>query len=125
MICILDYGVGNVQAFLNLFKRLGLQSRRANTPDSLSDATHLILPGVGHFDYAMNSLNNSGMRDKLDDLVLVNKVPVIGICVGMQMLAESSDEGTLPGLGGFQVVFGHLQVFRKQNFLCLIWDGIV
>jgi imidazole glycerol-phosphate synthase subunit HisH len=65
----------------------------------LSRATKVILPGVGHFDHAMQRLNDSGMRDQLDDLVLAKRVPVLGICVGMQMLAESSDEGELPGLG--------------------------
>lgn len=98
MICIVDYGVGNIQAFLNLFKRLGVEARRADTPDSLSDAVRLVLPGVGHFDHAMQRLNDSGMRPKLEELVLGVKVPVVGICVGMQMLARGSDEGELPGL---------------------------
>jgi glutamine amidotransferase len=98
MIYILDYGVGNIQAFLNLFKRLGIDACRADKPEMLSDVTRLVLPGVGHFDHAMERLNNSGMRPKLDELVLEAKLPVIGICVGMQMLAEGSDEGILPGL---------------------------
>jgi glutamine amidotransferase len=98
MICIMDYGVGNIQAFLNLFKRLGIEARRVDTPELLSSATRIILPGVGHFDHAMKRLNDSGMRPMLDELVLEAQVPVIGICVGMQMLAQGSDEGSLPGL---------------------------
>lgn len=98
MICIVDYGVGNIQAFLNLFKRLGIDAQRADTPDSLRGATRLVLPGVGHFDHAMQCLNDSGMRPRLEELVLGLKVPVMGICVGMQMLAQGSDEGTLAGL---------------------------
>lgn len=98
MICIVDYGVGNIQAFLNLFKRLGLDAKRAVTQDALLGATRLVLPGVGHFDHAMQRLNDSGMRPCLEELVLGAKVPVVGVCVGMQMLAESSEEGTLPGL---------------------------
>jgi len=98
MICLTDYGVGNIQAFLNLFKRLGIEAIRADTPELLSTATHIVLPGVGHFDHAMKRLNDSGLRPKLDSLVLEAQVPVIGICVGMQMLAEGSDEGSLPGL---------------------------
>lgn len=98
MICIVDYGVGNIQAFLNLFKRLGVEARRAGTPDLLSDADRLVLPGVGHFDHAMQRLNDSGMRPKLEELVLGALVPVVGVCVGMQMLANGSDEGKLPGL---------------------------
>jgi glutamine amidotransferase len=98
MICIVDYGVGNIQAFLSLFKRLGIEARRADTPRALSEAIRLVLPGVGHFDHAMQLLNTSGMRPKLEELVLGSRVPVVGICVGMQMLAETSDEGSLPGL---------------------------
>ena len=98
MICIVDYGVGNIQAFLNLFKRLGIEARRANTPSALSDAARLVLPGVGHFDHAMQRFNDSGMRTKLEELVFGAQVPVVGICVGMQMLAQGSEEGVLPGL---------------------------
>jgi glutamine amidotransferase len=98
MICIVDYGVGNIQAFLNLFKRLGLEARRADTPEAMSDAIRLVLPGVGHFDHAMQRLNDSGLRPKLEELVLGAQVPVVGICVGMQMMAGGSDEGSLPGL---------------------------
>lgn len=99
MIRIVDYGVGNVQAFLNLFKRLGIPAERARTAAELEDATKLLLPGVGAFDPAITRLNESGMRPLLDDLVLTRGKPVLGVCVGMQMLADGSDEGQLPGLG--------------------------
>ncbi|WP_445781355.1 imidazole glycerol phosphate synthase subunit HisH [Shewanella sp.] len=111
MICIVDYGVGNIQAFLNLFKRLGIEARRVNTPEALSDAARLVLPGVGHFDHAMQRLNDSGLRPKLEELVLEDHVPVIGICVGMQMLATGSDEGDLPGLNWLP---GHVRAFANQ-----------
>ncbi len=98
MIRVVDYGVGNIQAFMTLFKRQGLDAQRAHVPHELADATHLLLPGVGHFDHAMQQLNDSGLRPALEDLVLSRQVPVMGVCVGMQMLAAGSDEGTLPGL---------------------------
>lgn len=98
MIRIVDYGVGNIQAFMTIFKRLGISAERALIPSDLADATHLILPGVGHFDHAMQRLNDSGMRPTLEAMVQGNRIPVVGICVGMQMLAEGSDEGKLPGL---------------------------
>lgn len=98
MIRLVDYGVGNIQAFMTLFKRLGLDAQRADTPQALKGATRLVLPGVGHFDHAMQCLNDSGMRPALEELVLGQGMPVLGICVGMQMLAAGSDEGTLPGL---------------------------
>jgi len=98
MITIIDYGVGNIFAFQNVYKRLDIPTKIAKTSQDLADAEKLILPGVGSFDYAMNQLNDSGMREKLDELVLKKKVPVIGICVGMQMMGNRSDEGKLEGL---------------------------
>jgi glutamine amidotransferase len=98
MITIIDYGVGNINAFVNVYKRVDVPVKIAKTKQDLEDAQRLILPGVGHFDHAMTQLNNSGMRDTLDELVLGKEIPVIGICVGMQMMANSSDEGKLEGL---------------------------
>lgn len=98
MITIIDYGVGNIFAFQNVYKRLDIPTKIAKTSQDLLDAKKLILPGVGSFDYAMNQLNNSGMREKLDELVIEEKVPIIGICVGMQMMGNRSDEGKLEGL---------------------------
>lgn len=99
MITLIDYGVGNINAFVNVYKRLDIPVRIAQTANDLENSEKLILPGVGHFDHAMQQLNNSGMREKLDALVLEEKIPVIGICVGMQMMANSSDEGAERGLG--------------------------
>jgi glutamine amidotransferase len=98
MIKLVDYGVGNIQAFMTLFKSMGLIAQRATAPQEFEGATHLVLPGVGHFDHAMQRLNESGMRPALEELVLGKCVPVMGVCVGMQMLATGSDEGTLAGL---------------------------
>lgn len=98
MITLIDYGVGNLNAFLNVYKRVDVPAKIARTASDLSDAEKIILPGVGHFDHAMRKLNASGMRDKLDELVLHKKVPVIGICVGMQMMANYSEEGDEEGL---------------------------
>jgi glutamine amidotransferase len=98
MITLIDYGVGNIFAFQNVYKRLDIPTKIAKSAADLNDVEKLILPGVGSFDYAMNQLNNSGMREKLDELVLEKKVPVIGICVGMQMMGNKSDEGKLDGL---------------------------
>lgn len=110
MITIIDYGLGNIQAFVNVYKRLHIPVVVARSAHELLGATKLILPGVGAFDHAMERLNASGMRETLDELVLVKKMPVIGICVGMQILADGSDEGTLPGLGW---VSGRVRHFRS------------
>jgi len=98
MITLIDYGVGNIYAFQNVYKRLNIPTKISKTSKDLVGAEKLILPGVGSFDYAMSQLNASGMRDTLDELVIGKKVPVIGICVGMQMMGNKSDEGKLEGL---------------------------
>jgi glutamine amidotransferase len=99
VISIVDYAVGNIQAIANIYKRLNIPVRIARTAEELAGAERLILPGVGAFDWAIARLNKSGMRGVLDDLVLSQGKPVLGICVGMQMLAKRSDEGALDGLG--------------------------
>jgi imidazole glycerol-phosphate synthase subunit HisH len=112
MIAIVDYGLGNTSAFANLYKRLNISHRIASSPDQLDTAEKIILPGVGSFDHAMTLLNESGMRERLEHLVLQQKIPVLGICVGMQMLAHSSDEGILPGLGWID---GTVKKFQQPN----------
>lgn len=99
MIGVINYGLGNVQAFLNIYRRLGIPAQSVHTPETLKEAEKIILPGVGAFDWAMARLTDSGMRGALTERVLRERVPVLGVCVGMQMLAHSSDEGILEGLG--------------------------
>lgn len=99
MITIVDYGLGNIAAFANVYRRLNLPVSVAKNADQLKDASKIILPGVGHFDHAMELLDQSGMRETLDRLVTKQSVPVLGICVGMQILAKRSDEGAREGLG--------------------------
>lgn len=99
MIHVIDYGLGNVQAFLTLYQRLGIEARSAKKAADLAGASKIILPGVGAFDRAIELLNSSGMRPTLETLINQDKVPVLGICVGMQILALDSNEGRLPGLG--------------------------
>jgi len=99
MIRIVDYGLGNVLAFQNMYKRMNIDAGVARTVADFEDATRIVLPGVGAFDEAMELLERSGMRPRLTELVMDRRVPVIGVCVGMQILAQSSDEGGKPGLG--------------------------
>jgi glutamine amidotransferase len=112
MITIVDYGVGNILALLNIYKRLNVPVNIAKTVDDLVQASHLILPGVGTFDHAMRALQQSGMREMLDDLVLAKQIPVLGICVGMQLLAARSDEGVMQGLNWIP---GSVRLFHQQE----------
>ena len=99
MMTIIDYGVGNIKAFCNIFDRQNIPYKVASSNATLIDASRIIFPGVGSFDNAMNLLNNSGMRDTLEKRVISDGIPILGICVGMQMFANYSEEGKQIGLG--------------------------
>src|SRR4030067_3848817 len=99
MIAIIDYGLGNIRAFSNVYKYLNIPHKVASNVDDLKNITKIILPGVGAFDYAMEKVQKSGMLEILNELVLDQKIPVLGVCVGMQMMAISSEEGRWNGLG--------------------------
>jgi glutamine amidotransferase len=98
MIAIVNYGWGNIRAIANIYKKLNIAVSIAESAQDLRAADKIILPGVGAFDSAMQSLNDSGLREPLEEAVLGTERPVLGICVGMQMLARRSDEGKLSGL---------------------------
>lgn len=99
MIAILDYGCGNVRAFLNAYERMKIPCRAARSAADLEGVRQVILPGVGAFDTAMRLFTQSGMRDVVQQRVLEQNIPLLGVCVGMQMLADSSEEGKERGLG--------------------------
>jgi glutamine amidotransferase len=115
MIAVINYGLGNVQAFANIYKRLNIPVSIVDSASDLADADKVILPGVGSFDWAMTRLNESGLRTCLDDLVLAKGRPFLGVCVGMQMLADSSDEGQLPGLGWIPGQVKKFSLGNQQN----------
>ena len=128
MITLIDYGVGNIFAFQNVYKRLNIPTKIARSSHDLMDAQKLILPGVGSFDYAMNRLNDSGMREKLDVLVLDKKIPVIGICVGMQMMGNRSDEGKEEGLkwiDGEILKFDEKLIQHRTKLPHMGWNDVV
>ncbi len=115
MIAIINYGLGNVAAIFNIYKRAGLPVAIVETAEELQHATRLILPGVGSFDWAMKRLEDSGLRPTLESLVLERGVPVLGICVGMQMMANSSEEGSRPGLGWIPGVVKRFDVSKIES----------
>lgn len=127
MIAIIDYGLGNVCAFANVYSRLGIPFTVASRSSDLDKATKLILPGVGSFDHAMHEFEHSGMRDKVESLVLSGGIPILGVCVGMQMLAKVSEEGALPGLGwieGEVIRFDSDKIGEVNNLPHMGWNDV-
>ena len=127
MITIIDYGCGNITAFVNAFKRLNILSKIARKKVDVENAERIILPGVGAFDYVMKSFNESGMREIVERKVIEENVPVIGICAGMQILADDSEEGSLKGLGwvkGKVRIFDTKRITHKTKLPHMGWNTI-
>ena len=127
MIAIVDYGLGNVHAFANIYKRLNIPVILASTAESIAQAERIILPGVGSFDWAMQCLESAELRQALDQQVLDKKVPVLGVCVGMQMMARTSEEGSESGLGWIDAEVKHF-AFAPDNHRLMLphmgWNDI-
>jgi glutamine amidotransferase len=99
MITIVDYGAGNIKSIRNMLKKIGVTSQITSSAEEVSKAEKLIIPGVGHYTYGMDKLNTSGLVDELTSRVLKDKIPVLGICLGAQLLGISSEESDEKGLG--------------------------
>lgn len=111
MLAIINYGVGNLGSIYNMLKKIGVQATIANTTEEIMAADKIVLPGVGHFDYCMQELRKSNLLPALEEQVLQKKKPVLGICVGSQMLMEASEEGSETGLGWIK---GKVVKFNKE-----------
>ncbi|MES2239779.1 MAG: imidazole glycerol phosphate synthase subunit HisH [Bacteroidota bacterium] len=127
MITIIDYGSGNIRAIGNIYDKLNVPYKIAKTPEEVVGAEKIFLPGVGAFDETISMLDQTGFRVVLDKEVLENKVPIIGICVGMQILAESSEEGKCEGLGYIKGKVKKIdvsQLDQKPKLPHLGWNSI-
>ena len=116
MIGIINYGLGNVQSFINSFKVLGISAISVSNKDELKKVNRLILPGVGSFDGAIKKFNNSGLRDDIEDLILNKNLPIMGVCIGMHIMAKRSSEGILSGLGWID---GEVKIINQKKSLIL------
>lgn len=99
MIAIIDYNTGNIGSIQNMLRKLGVESIITSDPEVMCKASKLILPGVGSFDSGMKKIRKLELFDKLNDLVLKKKIPILGICLGMQLMGENSEEGKEQGFG--------------------------
>ncbi len=112
MTVIVDYGVGNVNSVANMIRHVGGTCDISSDPERILDAHKLILPGVGAFDAGMGALEERGLMNVLSKAVLDRGIPVLGICLGMQLMTRSSQEGSLPGLGWID---GDVRKFSFDN----------
>ena len=112
MLVIVDYGVGNLASMKNMYKKIGIEAKVSSDEKDIQNATKLILPGVGAFDTCAARLQQSGFINILNKKVIEEKTPVLGVCVGMQLLTEASDEGELAGLGWIK---GRVVKFKQEE----------
>lgn len=127
MITIIDYNTGNLGSIKNMLKRLGIASQITNDISKIEQAEKLILPGVGHFDYGMKNLHASGVVNMLNQKVLENKTPILGICLGVQLLTETSEEGVEKGLGwikGKTIAFDKTKLAANQKVPHMGWTDV-
>lgn len=112
MIKVLDYGMGNTASMQNMIRKAGGNAELCSSPDEIESASAIILPGVGSFDNGLKKLENSGLLEALHYKVINEKVPFLGVCLGMQLLFEKSEEGGLSGLGWLK---GNVTRFNFSN----------
>jgi glutamine amidotransferase len=116
MIVIIDYKTANLGSIINLFKRIGVAARVAEKPKDIQDATHILLPGIGHFDTCARNLRQLGFADVLESMVKEKQVPLLGICVGAQLLTKGSEEGNESGLGWIDAVTRRFPLIDSPNY---------
>jgi imidazole glycerol-phosphate synthase subunit HisH len=114
MISIINYGMGNLGSIQNMLKKLNIKSEIINSPEECQDAQKIILPGVGHFEEGMRVLNDNGWLPILNQKVLEEKIPVLGICLGMQLMTSHSEEGNCNGLNWINANVKHFK-FEDQK----------
>lgn len=102
MISVLNYGMGNIVSIQNMFRKIAITSIVITSPREVEEANALVIPGVGHFNHAIGIFDKMGLREPLNGAAMVSRIPIIRICLGMQLLSRGSEEGRLPGLGWFE-----------------------
>jgi glutamine amidotransferase len=128
MITIINYGAGNLLSIKNMLKKAGASDTLiSDKREDIENAEKLILPGVGHFDYGMQKLNESGLIPIIEDKVLNQKTPILGICLGAQLMTQSSEEGSVNGLGwvnGKTVAFDKTKLPKGYKIPHMGWNDV-
>lgn len=127
MVTIIDYGAGNLGSIQNMLKKIGCRSFITSQPNEIKDADKLILPGVGKFDFGMQQLIDRQLLEILNNKVLVEKTPILGICLGAQLLTQKSEEGKLDGLGWFdaETIKFKIDANSKLKIPNMGWQNVV
>jgi glutamine amidotransferase len=127
MISVLNFGMGNLGSIVNMLRKVGAKSTLVETSQELEKAEKIILPGVGSFDHGMVLLHERGLVKALKQKVMEDRVPILGICLGMQLFGNSSEEGKLPGLSFIKAhcVKFNLSQFEKMKIPHMGWNGIM
>jgi len=126
-IIIIDYGVGNLGSVKNMFKRIGIEALISGDIEEIRTADKLILPGVGRFDYGIEQLNKLNLVNIIKEKVEINKTPILGICLGVQLLTEFSEEGGVEGLGfikGKTIAFDKTKLQSNQKVPHMSWTKV-
>jgi glutamine amidotransferase len=127
MIVVVDYEMGNIGSIMNMLKKVGVDASLSYESAAIEKADGLILPGVGSFDKGMQNLDEGGLKPLLDEMVIEKKKPILGICLGMQLLTKNSEEGKLPGFGWIQaktVKFNHKKGVDNLRVPHMGWNTI-
>ncbi len=124
MITIINYGLGNLRSVEKIFLRLNQEIKITSAPNEILKASKLILPGVGHFKHGISSLKNSGLLETLNQKVLVEQIPILGICLGMQLMTKHSEEGDSLGIGWIDARTKRLESNQNLKVPHMGWNSI-
>jgi glutamine amidotransferase len=127
MIVIVDYGLGNLGSIVNMFKRLGIEAIVSSDPSTVKTASRLVLPGVGAFDHGMKNLRSRELEGPLTERMNAG-APILGICLGAQLMTRGSEEGSEPGLGWLDIAtvrFDHKRCARELKVPHMGWSDVV